>query len=428
MTEYDVLKSIADNLVERKSTAALNNYLVLCNNISYLSRVFEHTIDAIGRICSALNEKLSDDSNVQNEFKNPDEVPYLFRKLIPRILKNDLCICERCYLLTQADDRTGITVKNLHKLSKRFSDYNELMTATRQLVDSLVSDSYQLLLLDAKEFNYHVLTSLNSFNKYVTKSIRYAVIQSPISASLTEFETLSFSQWANSHITQCNHTTFAKKVDFIYRTIAPNTISKFQDDIKNIFKFSSEFTHIGYVSTFFTSDSHGEVIFGDDIGPYLPSTENFSELKYEILFSILKFIAEFYLPVLTQVSDRALVASEAQLVKKDIDELSNYITDELSSRNNEYFIIVCNNIVRSNENIPLKCRCGHTRNWAPPHDTSLLYCDGCGSSFKLLELEGDVGYIIVDGMPYAPIGSTAPPFFSLPTQEQKRILEAFPKS
>jgi len=323
MTEYDVLKSITDNLVERKSTAALNNYLVLCNNISYLSRVFGHSIDVIERTCNTLAEKLSDDANVQNEFKKTSEVPYLFRKLIPRILRNDLCICEKCYLLTQADDRTGVTVEGVHKLSRRFSDYNELMTATRQLIDSLVSDSYQLLLLDAKEFNYHVLTSLNSFNKYVTKSIRHAVIQSSISASLTEFETLSFPQWANSHITQCSQLTFSKKVDFIYNAIAPNTISKFQDDIKNIFKFSSEFTHIGYVSTFFTSDSQGEIIFGDDIGPYLPSTENFSELKYEILFSILKFIAELYLPVLISVTNKTLITSEAQSIEKSFDEGPN---------------------------------------------------------------------------------------------------------
>ena len=54
----------------------------------------------------------------------------------------------------------------------------------------------------------------------------------------------------------------------------------FKQEIKNLFSFSSEFTHIGYVSTFFTSSNTSEVIFGDSISPYLPSTENFSELKY----------------------------------------------------------------------------------------------------------------------------------------------------
>ncbi len=37
MNEIDILKSIAENLSERKSTAALNNYEVLCNNIEYVN-------------------------------------------------------------------------------------------------------------------------------------------------------------------------------------------------------------------------------------------------------------------------------------------------------------------------------------------------------------------------------------------------------
>ena len=51
--------------------------------------------------------------------------------------------------------------------------------------------------------------------------------------------------------------------------------------MKNLFRFSSEFTHIGYTSTLFTSSDSSDIIFGSDIGPYLLSTENFNELKKE---------------------------------------------------------------------------------------------------------------------------------------------------
>ena len=40
----------------------------------------------------------------------------------------------------------------------------------------MVSDSYQLYLLDPKSFNYHVLVSLNSFSKYATKSLVHALL------------------------------------------------------------------------------------------------------------------------------------------------------------------------------------------------------------------------------------------------------------
>ena len=44
MNEIDILKKIASNLTERKSTAALSNYDVLCNNISFVHGLFEKGI------------------------------------------------------------------------------------------------------------------------------------------------------------------------------------------------------------------------------------------------------------------------------------------------------------------------------------------------------------------------------------------------
>jgi hypothetical protein len=55
----------------------------------------------------------------------------------------------------------------------------------------MISDAYQLIILEPKELNYHVLVSLNSFNKYVTKSIRQALFKADIENSLTEFESNS---------------------------------------------------------------------------------------------------------------------------------------------------------------------------------------------------------------------------------------------
>jgi hypothetical protein len=52
MNEIDILKSIADNLSERKSTAALNNYEVLCNNIKYVNDLLDRGVNSLKTIQS----------------------------------------------------------------------------------------------------------------------------------------------------------------------------------------------------------------------------------------------------------------------------------------------------------------------------------------------------------------------------------------
>ena len=44
MNEIDVLKKISSNLTERKNSAALSNYRVLCSNIAFLNEAFSHAI------------------------------------------------------------------------------------------------------------------------------------------------------------------------------------------------------------------------------------------------------------------------------------------------------------------------------------------------------------------------------------------------
>jgi hypothetical protein len=44
MDEIDVLKKISSNLPERRSSAALSNYRVLCDNIAVLNEAFAYAI------------------------------------------------------------------------------------------------------------------------------------------------------------------------------------------------------------------------------------------------------------------------------------------------------------------------------------------------------------------------------------------------
>lgn len=321
MNEIDILKKISSNLTDRKSSAALSNYKVLCNNIAFLNAEFLHAIEALRSIHAKITEALQDDAFLNDEYKSASDLND-FIPIVTRLQLNSFMVFEKLCLLTTPDDRAGIDIHNVSSLSRGFKEYNNLLTATRQYVDSIVSDSYQLHVLDPKSLNYHVLVSLHSFSKYATKSLTNALFNTAVESALAEFGTLKFRDRAKSHITECRHIKFAQKVDFLFSVYGSTLDPKLPEDLKNIFKFSSEFTHIGYISTFFTSTTGAEVIFGDDDGPYLPSTENFSELKYKILETASKALAALYVTSL-------IVCIERLLVKHKADILTAQLTDVL---------------------------------------------------------------------------------------------------
>ncbi len=171
MNEIDVLKSISENLVERKTTAALSNFLVLCNNVEFVNNLFGWAVEATADINTRVADALKHDNSVNQDAKSSSKRLFYYRTILPRILHNGTNISLKFLLSTRPDRRDGINVENVSELQKTFIDYSELNTSTRQFIDSLVSDSYQCMLLDPKTTNYHVLSSLSSFNKYATKSI-----------------------------------------------------------------------------------------------------------------------------------------------------------------------------------------------------------------------------------------------------------------
>lgn len=423
MNEIDILKKIASNLTERKSVAALSNYEVLCNNISFSHGLFEKGISYLTYITTQLKAILSDNSLLKSEYQENEDLSS-FTLLIPSLLLNDLEAITKLSLYTMPDDRNGIDIDNVDKLDRGFIDYNNLVTATRQLIDSLVTDAYQMQILEPKEFNYHVLLSLNSFEKYATTSIRQGLFNDDIEDALTEFRNLSFREWKNSSITQCQHPSFANKVNFLFSKL--NKTSSEDDDLKNeiinIFKFSSEFTHIGYISTFFTSQSGSQPIFGGDKSPYLPSTENFSELKYQILETCINFIFQVYLPSVNSCIGQMVLESNIDSIKSNIENLIHLLEHGIKTRNNSYYFFVLSSLVGSGETIELPCMCGYINKWKTPHNDSDLFCMGCGSSFNLMAMEGDPGYIITSNGPTKVIGSSTPDFQDLPKEEQQELL------
>jgi hypothetical protein len=422
MNEIDVLKKISSNLTDRKNSAALSNYRVLCSNIAFLNEAFKNAIGTLRFLHEEITSSLKNDSLLNPQYKSGTDLN-AFVSIVSRLQLNSFSVFEKLATLTMSDERAHIEVNNVSALSRGFEDYNNLVTATRQYIDSIVSDSYQLYLLDPKSFNYHVLVSLNSFGKYATKSLVHALFNSEVESALKEFGTIKFKDWSKSHITECNHTTFAQKVDFLFSVLGAPSDPDLPDDLKNIFKFSSEFTHIGYISTFFTSTAGAEVIFGDDDGPYLPSTENFSELKCEILETACKALVATYIPSLIKCLEKLMLKSQAEKQAGLLNLAAEALSEAISSRNAKYYFFVKSGLIGSITSIPLTCMCGRTKTWTPPHETTELYCDSCGSSFQLLEVAGEGGYIITSNGPVKIIGANVPDFRDLPMDEQIKLLK-----
>lgn len=424
MNEIDILKKLASNLTERKSVAALSNYEVLCNNISFSHDLLEKGISYLKHIVSALKNALNKNGYLRLEYQNGNDLnPFI--ALVPSLLSNDLEAINKLSLHTEPDDRDDIEVDNVGRMHRGFVEYNNLVTATRQLIDSLVTDAYQIQLLDPKEFNYHALLSLNSFEKYATKSIRQGLFNDDIEDALTEFRNLSFRDWKNSAITKCQYISFANKVDYLFYELCLNKPEDdvFRDEIKNLFKFSSEFTHIGYISTFFTSQPGSQPIFGSDKGPYLPSTENFSELKYQIIESCINFIFKAYVPSIKLCVGKMVLDDVAEPIISDLDNLISMLEHGIKTRNNNYYFFVCSSLIGSKNTIELPCICGHINRWNPPHDNSDLFCMGCGSSYNIMAMSGDPGYIITSNGPVKVIGSSVPDFQDLPLEKQKELMQ-----
>jgi hypothetical protein len=166
----------------------------------------------------------------------------------------------------------------------------------------------------------------------------------------------------------------------------------------------------------FSSTYGSECVFGDEVGPYLPSTENFSELKYRLLETGVKLFARIYLPSLRHALERLMGNSSLDINEK-LAKLADNINSGLKTRNAEYYFFIRSDIVGSNKKISLPCRCGGIRIWASPHDKSELFCKNCGSSFTLVELEGDPGYICTSQGPVKAIGSSVPNLVDLPKEK-----------
>lgn len=423
MTDIDILKIISNNLTNKKNSTALSDYDVLCNNIHYLNTAFSDYTSILSSTQIEILASFQNDDLLNDDYKSDKDLNAILF-IANRIIKNGVVIFRKFSDLTKPDDRENITFSNINEKAKTFRDYNELITASRQFFDSLISDSYQLCLLEPKSINYHVLVSLNSFNKYATESISRTIFNDELRNALSELEALPYNQWKNSSITQCQHTTFGSKVDYLKSILGEYPKTSLADDLKNIFKFSSEFTHIGYTSTLFTNSNAADVVFGDEKGvPYLLSMENFSEIKYELLESACWALISIYTPSILACLKKTLIQSSFEKFEKKLVNLTTIIQRKIKTRNSEYYFFIKDGLLGSTKDMVLPCICGRVNIIKPPHKSHLFGCKSCGSSFTLIALSGDPKYVFTGSGPVKVIGCECPEIEELPDNEREELFK-----
>jgi hypothetical protein len=111
---------------------------------------------------------------------------------------------------------------------------------------------------------------------------------------------------------------------------------------------------------------------------------------------------------LAKAVGKLLIPQASEPFEKSLQEMTRTLTEGLATRNNTYVFPIKYGLIGSNKVIKLPCKCGNSRLWRPPHDDAELYCEGCGSKFSLLELDGEGSYILTGEGPIRIIGADGP--------------------
>uniref|UniRef100_E6QNT2 Uncharacterized protein n=1 Tax=mine drainage metagenome TaxID=410659 RepID=E6QNT2_9ZZZZ len=107
MDQIDVLKKISSNLTERKNSAALSNYRVLCSNIAFLNEAFSNTISTLRLLHGGIASALKNDSLLNPQYKSGTDLN-VFIPIVGRLQLNSFSVFEKLAALTTPDDRAHI--------------------------------------------------------------------------------------------------------------------------------------------------------------------------------------------------------------------------------------------------------------------------------------------------------------------------------
>jgi hypothetical protein len=283
---------IAANLTSITSSAALSHYPSLRIQTANLNRALLRSVEETTATLGEVSSLLSDDSAVTQEFRAPETALFHFRRVGPRIIHNFLLIANKLVRATPPEPKHPLADASL--LRGSFEDFCDLCTSVRQFVDTLVECSYQLCALNPKYLNYKVLESLASFVVVAPASLQTPIYSRELEAVVQEYVKMNSKTRKNSDFTLASHEQFPQRVDFLSTVLKPSYHRNLRGNLNSVFKFCSDFAHVGYVSTLVVGSEAGQVYMGSADDVFLPRSENFAELKLQLLHECAIFYGDVF--------------------------------------------------------------------------------------------------------------------------------------
>jgi len=409
---------IAANLTSIKSSAALSHYPSLRIQTANLNRILLSSVEETTDALAGMSSLLGDDSAVTEEFRAPGTALSHFRRIGPRIVGNFLLIARKLAKATPPEPK--LTLAQAMLLKGSFEDFCDLCTAVRQFVDTLVECSYQLCVLDPAYLNYKVLESLASFVVVAPASLQTPIYSRELEVVVQEYVRMNSKTRKNSDFTLASHEQFPQRVDFLCNMLSPSYHQNVRGNLNSVFKFCSDFAHVGYVSTLVVGSEAGQVYMGSAEDVFYPRSENFAELKLQLLRECALFYGDIFL--------RALKSFLARLLGAAGDEVAGRVSEEqsklfraLSFTYRTLVEPIREGLVGGEDAIRYDCNCGGHIEWPSPHSDWDNYCPECGARFVMHEVPANVEYVISASGAGDVTGGTATKIRDLPERLRQKL-------
>lgn len=390
MDANSTLMALEQSLGRINSRAALGHYASLHNkakNLHALGGVYVSELSTLARRFESTEVQ----AGLNGDY-GPGGIKAPFGSIVSRLLQNQVEVIELCLGVIQPVDRSQGYQEPGGETSLGFEDFSHLLTVSRQAIDSLISQANQLYLLDTREMNYYLLSSLRGFMRFASASLAQVFVRDvDLQQALRFFEGLSANQARTSSVTTQTNRSFRAMVEFVTLKAAPSRAQALTPLILDYYAFTCDGAHVGYVSTLFASRYEVDPIFVDVEGSYSLSSENFAEIRYKLCSLLFRVHSEVFVPsVLHAVSE--MIGEESGLaLTSPLRQAAASLTGELAVHDQELGVFVAGDAVERGLPIVVECACGFS---GLVRDVRHGYvCDQCGSTCRLVVLEGDPGFV-----------------------------------
>jgi hypothetical protein len=414
----EVLSVIADALTRQPANHAQEHFPSLRARTRCLHNDFISALNKADALVADWRRVLEDDKAVVNAFKQPGCNQEPFRRIAPIIVSNFQRVARNLTKETKPA-APATTADELNKVVARFEDFINLGSAVRQYTDSVVETSYQLGNLDAAKFNYKFLESLISFAPVAPISLHQTLYSDALQTAVSEFAAMTGGQRRDSAFSRDEHAQFGRRVTWLKEHL--RTTESLEQSLNKIFKFCSDFVHLGYASSVALGPANTPQIVMGAGDFFTAPTLNYAELRVRLLGECVRYYAEVFAPILACTFEAMLIEAKDFVVRaRELTQLLSVSRHYVAASTMIEFIK--DGLIEADQPIHIECgSCGTTLEWEAPHRVWDCYCEGCGKQFQADVVPEAVDYIVSSEGFSKVNGSDAPEIDALPVPLRSKL-------